>query len=172
MRYFPLPSTCSFSYSQRWPTGVPYTHDQLLRHRRGRYWRQIIDVPEEGRATPRYQYAEYNHGYELGLRGDCQDAEWYIGWLVHHSRGINMPNGFLLGYIHGQHFRRVGEQCANEVAHRRHCREQIDATQPAVLMGTTVQFGAKIEASKPRGKKHKKITFHDMIGEALLSMLS
>jgi hypothetical protein len=150
-RFFPsLPHTCNESYARRWPTGVPYTHDQLQHHRRGQYWKQIIAIPEcleetnadgesvsisdTGTATVRYQFAEYQNGHGVGLRGDCQDAEWYIGWLVNHPRGLNLPNGWLTGYIHGKHLRQHGIECDAECETRiKNYEEPKPAPQPRIM---------------------------------------
>lgn len=171
MRSFTRPYLCSRSYAEKWSTGFPFKYEQLTRQRRGRYWKQIIDVPENERATARYQYAEYNNGYELGLRETCQDAEWYIGWLVGNTWSPNVPNGFLLGYIHGKHFRTEGCICAAEKPHRRHVQEELSAGQFVKLGSFAECKPAPVSAIKPHGKRHKKVTMRDVICEALLALL-
>jgi hypothetical protein len=109
------PYLCNESYAIRWSSWRPMSHETLRHQRRGAYWLQITAVPgEHNPAEESYQFAEYNHGYSIGHRGDCQDAEWYIGWLNYHAHGLNTANSWLLGYIHGKHLRVFGTRCPND----------------------------------------------------------
>lgn len=107
--------TCKPSYARRWPPAKDYHHDELRRQRRGKWWRQIIAIPGDNDCPidPDFQFAEYEHGYSLGLRFDNDDAEWYKCWLAQHAVGysLNTANNFLLGYLHGQHLRKHGVRC-------------------------------------------------------------
>lgn len=111
-----LPHTCSARYVEKWPTSVRWSHADLRRQRRGKFWQRIIARPgdDDCPADSDFQWSEYECGYALGFREDCQDAEWFKTWLVyraHERQCVNTANSFLLGYIHGQHLRRTGVRC-------------------------------------------------------------
>lgn len=172
MKFSQLPYLCKPSYAAKWPTGVPYFHDQLLRQRRGKYWKQIVAVPkdfvgddEEARAkAEKYQRAEYNHGYSVGHRGDCQDAEWYIGWLVHHCRSLNYPNAFVMGYIHGKHLRVTGRRCRADE------KPLPQAKLKAVRTFAECRPAAEVVRQKPADKRRVRVDLCDIVAEALAAV--
>lgn len=189
-RFYPRPSFCTAKYAERWPTGQPFTHDQLRYQRRGRYWQQIIAVPhaqsaywksvniasvltantndelEDVTATVEYQKAEYDHGYGIGVKFNCDDAEWYITWLVYHTRGLNMPNGWLTGYIHGKHKREHGESCEAEKNHRLRVRDALKAQRRTEVRGG---IGNRIAAPliQQLSRKEQRPTFESVVVDAL-----